>query len=101
MRQLYITSHTLMEYKSSRFLAMTSKFEHLRYCLCGISAAHLRKVTKSSHIVPLEGHYRVLAIHGMAKEMQNLALQGYESRDEISQGLIASSILMAWYSPNP
>jgi hypothetical protein len=84
-----------------RFLAMAGKFEHLRHCLCGISAAHLRTATKSSHIVPLEGHYRALAIHGMVEEMQNLSHQSCEDREEISQGLIASSILMAWYSPNP
>jgi hypothetical protein len=79
---------------------MAGKFEHLRHCLCGISAAHLRTITKSSHLVPLENHYRVLAIHGMAKEMQNLSSQGCEYREEVAQGLIASSILMAWYSPN-
>ncbi|KAL7919617.1 hypothetical protein ACQKWADRAFT_329497 [Trichoderma austrokoningii] len=85
----------------SRFLAMAGKFEHLRHCLCGISAAHLRTVTRSSHMVPLEDNYRLLAIHGMAREMQSLAHQTCEYRQEISQGLIASSILMAWYSPNP
>lgn len=91
----------LILYKIFRFLAMAGKFEHLRHCLCGISAAHLRTATKSSQMVPLESHYRTLAIHGMVKEMQNLSRQSCDCREEISRGLIASSILMAWYSPNP
>jgi hypothetical protein len=52
-------------------------------------------------MVPLEGHFRALAIHGMIKDMHILSRQGCDRQDEISQGLIASSILMAWYSPNP
>lgn len=80
---------------------MAGSFEHLRHCLCSISAGHLKTVTKLSRMVPLESHFRALAIQGMVREMHIMENQSRERQAETVQGLIASSVLLAWYSPNP
>jgi hypothetical protein len=80
---------------------MAGSFEHLRNCLCGLSASHLRSLTQSSDISKVECRFRVLAIRGMITELKQICKRPEACQAGQTEALVAATTMMAWYTPEP
>ncbi|KAL5610601.1 hypothetical protein FOBRF1_006718 [Fusarium oxysporum] len=80
------------------FMSMAGLFDHLRFCLCSVAAGHLRTLYKSTSEHEVECRYRIDAIREMAAQLNAILASPQQDHKETSQALLASTILMAWYS---
>ncbi|KAJ0148560.1 Uncharacterized protein HZ326_8884 [Fusarium oxysporum f. sp. albedinis] len=64
----------------------------------GIAAGHLRTLYKSTTEHKVECQYRTKAIGEMATQLDAVLASPQQDHKESSQALLASTILMAWYS---
>ncbi|KAI3576777.1 hypothetical protein IWW34DRAFT_84346 [Fusarium oxysporum f. sp. albedinis] len=79
-------------------MSMAGQYDHLRFCLCSIAAGHLRTLYKSTTEHKVECQYRTKAIGEMATQLDAVLASPQQDHKESSQALLASTILMAWYS---
>ncbi|EWG53307.1 hypothetical protein FVEG_11769 [Fusarium verticillioides 7600] len=82
----------------NRFMSMAGQYDHLRSCLCSIAAGHLKTLYKSTTEHEVECRYRTKAIREMATQLNAVLASPHQEHQGSSEALLASTILMAWYS---